>query len=79
MHQDAVGHTDGRSGTCLLKRTQPNSAERALDYAKETIAAVCRDEVGIEKLVISKGYTKGREDYKNKQIHIELAERMKER
>lgn len=78
MHQNAVRHTDGRSGTCLLD-SQPNSAERALDYAKETIAAVCRDEVGIEKLVISKGYTKGREDYKNKQIHIELAERMKER
>ena len=51
----------------------------AIAYTKQTIAALLQNKVDISLLIISKSLSGDAEDYKNKQPHVELAERMRKR
>ena len=56
-----------------------DAAERAVDYVKGIVADLQQGRVDTSKLVISKAYTKGAEEYAAKQAHVELVKRIKRR
>jgi DNA polymerase delta subunit 1 len=53
--------------------------EKAKTYVKGVISDLLQDKVDTSLLVISKGLTKPADEYKNKQPHTELAEKMRQR
>lgn len=67
--------------TCLKKILIERSTQGALDYTKSVIADLLQNKLDISMLVITKALGKGAEadDYKAKQAHVELAERMRKR
>ncbi|CAM9020652.1 unnamed protein product [Wickerhamomyces anomalus] len=58
----------------ILEKRDVKSAE---SYVKQTIADLLQDRVDMQQLVITKALS--RQDYANKQPHVELAERMRKR
>lgn len=50
--------------------------EGALQYTRGEIAKLLTGQIDYAELIISKGYTKDAKDYRSKQPHIELAQRM---
>lgn len=48
-------------------------------HVKTTIGRLLRNEIDLSELVISKALSKAEEEYDNKQAHVELAKRMRER
>ena len=67
--------------TCLRKILVERSVGGAVDYVKQVISDLLQNKLDISMLVITKALGKGAdaEDYKSKQAHVELAERMKKR
>ncbi|KAI8977005.1 DNA polymerase family B-domain-containing protein [Mycotypha africana] len=62
---------------CLDKLLIERDVEGAQVYVKQTIADLLQNKVDLSQLVITKALSKT--DYENKQAHVELAKRMKER
>ncbi|TID23937.1 hypothetical protein CANINC_003098 [Pichia inconspicua] len=56
---------------------EDRNVEEAEEYVKQTIADLLQNKVDLSQLVISKQLS--RQDYANKQPHVELAERMRKR
>lgn len=56
---------------------EDRNVEEAEEYVKRTIADLLQNKVDLSQLVISKQLS--RQDYANKQPHVELAERMRKR
>jgi DNA polymerase delta subunit 1 len=67
--------------TCLRKILVERSVPSAIDYVKQVISDLLQNKLDISMLVITKALGKGAdaEDYKAKQAHVELAERMRKR
>lgn len=65
--------------TCLRKILIEQRVDEAVNFAKEQIAALLQNRIDISLLIITKSLSGDAEDYKNKQPHVELAERMKKR
>lgn len=67
--------------TCLWKILVDRSTEDAVAYIKEVISDLLQNKLDISLLVITKALGKGADsdDYKAKQAHVELAERMRKR
>ncbi|KAF9581072.1 DNA-directed DNA polymerase delta [Lunasporangiospora selenospora] len=63
--------------TCLRKILIDKDVIGAQDYTKQVIADLLQNKVDMAQLVITKALSKI--DYANKQAHVELAERMKQR
>jgi DNA polymerase delta subunit 1 len=88
---DSKGLETVRRDNCLLVRRMVESCLRkilidrdvngAINYTKNVIADLLQNRVDISLLVITKGLKKtvDQEDYKVKQAHTELAERMRKR
>lgn len=56
---------------------EERNVEKAERYVKQTIADLLQNRVDLSQLVITKAYSK--QEYDGKQVHIELAKRMKKR
>jgi DNA polymerase delta subunit 1 len=65
--------------TCLRKILIDQSVEEAVSYAKSQISALLQNKIDISLLIITKSLSGDAEEYKNKQPHVELAERMRKR
>ena len=65
--------------TVLKKILIDRDLDGAQDYVRETISSLLQNKIDLSMLVITKALTKRDEDYKAKQAHVELAERMKKR
>ncbi|KAL0953498.1 hypothetical protein HGRIS_004725 [Hohenbuehelia grisea] len=63
--------------TCLHKMLIDRDVKAAEDYTKQTISELLQNKIDMSQLVITKALAKA--DYANKQAHVELAERMKQR
>ncbi|GAB1214650.1 DNA-directed DNA polymerase delta [Aspergillus terreus] len=63
--------------TVLHKILIDRDIDGAQEYVKETISDLLQNKIDMSKLVITKALSK--DDYKAKQAHVELAERMKKR
>ncbi len=63
--------------TCLRKILIDRDVGGAVEYAKSQISALLQGRVDMSMLVITKSYAK--DDYKNRQPHVELVEKMKKR
>lgn len=63
--------------TVLKKILIDRDLDGAQDYVKETISSLLQNKIDLSMLVITKALSKS--DYKAKQAHVELAERMKKR
>ncbi|KAG0364263.1 putative delta DNA polymerase [Gamsiella multidivaricata] len=63
--------------TCLRKILIDRDVVGAQDYTKQIIADLLQNKIDMAQLVITKALSKT--DYANKQAHVELAERMKQR
>jgi DNA polymerase delta subunit 1 len=61
--------------TLMLKKDR----EGAKNIIRKATARLKAGEIDVSELVITKGYSKPEEEYKNKQIHIELVKKMKKR
>lgn len=55
------------------------SVQGAIDFVKGTISDLLMNRLDISHLVITKAFTKSADEYENKQAHIALVERMRER
>lgn len=64
---------------CLQKLLIDRDKDGAVAFAKNTISDLLCNRVDISQLVITKELTKKDEDYKAKQAHVELADRMRKR
>lgn len=65
--------------TVLRKILMERSVASAVAYTKSVIADLLQNRVDISLLVITKALSGTSADYKGKQAHVELAERMRER
>ena len=67
--------------TCLRMILMDRSVQGAISYTKGVIADLLQNRIDLSMLVITKALGKGAEsdDYKAKQAHVELAERMRKR
>jgi DNA polymerase delta subunit 1 len=67
--------------TCLQKILIERSVQGALDYTKSMIADLLQNKLDLSLLVITKALGKSADssEYSNKQAHVELAERMRQR
>ncbi|KAG0298991.1 DNA-directed DNA polymerase delta [Dissophora globulifera] len=63
--------------TCLRKILIDRDVTGAQEYTKQIIADLLQNKIDMAQLVITKALSKT--DYANKQAHVELAERMKQR
>jgi len=79
VRRDNCGLVRTVIGTCLRKILIDHSVDDAVAYTKETIAALLQNKVDISLLIITKSLSGKSEDYANKQAHVELAKRMRER
>ncbi|KAJ5068595.1 DNA polymerase delta catalytic subunit [Anaeramoeba ignava] len=64
---------------CLEKILIEQNVEGAIEYTKQTISNLLRNQLDISLLIITKALTKSGKEYKNKQPHSELVEKMKVR
>lgn len=55
------------------------SSELAIRYCRNQIADLLNNRIDLSLLVISKSMSKSADEYKNKQVHVELAQRMRKR
>jgi len=62
---------------CLNKILIDQDSEGAKEYCKQVISDLLLNRIDLSMLVITKQFTKA--DYENKQAHVELAIRMKQR
>lgn len=65
--------------TCLRKVLIDEDVDGAVRYVKDQISDLLQNKIDISLLIISKSLSKGAEDYKSKQPHTELAERIRKR
>ena len=65
--------------TCLQKILVDRNPNGAVEFVKQTISDLLCNRIDISQLVITKELTKTDEDYKNKQAHVELANKMRKR
>eukprot|EP00455_Lapot_gusevi_P013195 TRINITY_DN1637_c0_g3_i3.p1 TRINITY_DN1637_c0_g3~~TRINITY_DN1637_c0_g3_i3.p1 ORF type:complete len:670 (+),score=201.46 TRINITY_DN1637_c0_g3_i3:299-2011(+) len=67
--------------TCLHKILIERSVETAVEYTKQLISDLLCNRLDLSLLVITKalGKSASSDDYANKQAHVELAERMRQR
>ncbi|KZV72219.1 hypothetical protein PENSPDRAFT_751123 [Peniophora sp. CONT] len=63
--------------TCLHKMLIDRDVKGAEEYTKRAISDLLQNKIDMSQLVITKALSKA--DYANKQAHVELAERMKQR
>jgi DNA polymerase delta subunit 1 len=63
--------------TCLRKILIDQKVDEAVNYAKSQISALLHNRIDISLLIVSKSISGG--DYKNKQPHVEVAEKMRKR
>eukprot|EP00406_Dinophysis_acuminata_P029517 CAMPEP_0179354630 /NCGR_PEP_ID=MMETSP0797-20121207/76951_1 /TAXON_ID=47934 /ORGANISM="Dinophysis acuminata, Strain DAEP01" /LENGTH=264 /DNA_ID=CAMNT_0021069741 /DNA_START=62 /DNA_END=853 /DNA_ORIENTATION=+ len=65
---------------CLHLLLRERAPERAIAYVQDTLAALRQGDVDARLLVVSKALVRsGAEDYAAKQVHVELAERIRQR
>jgi len=84
VRRDWCNLTSNTLKTCLDLILKEGKIAEAIALAKEKVERLqnfnlTKDSSLLEDLVITKRYTKGAKAYKNKQPHIQLVERMKER
>lgn len=60
----------------ILKEQDP---KKAFDYVREVLKKIQRNEISIEKLIITKSVTKPIRSYKGVQPHVELVKKMRRR
>eukprot|EP00658_Telonema_sp_P-2_P059811 TRINITY_DN48917_c0_g1_i1.p1 TRINITY_DN48917_c0_g1~~TRINITY_DN48917_c0_g1_i1.p1 ORF type:complete len:808 (-),score=162.02 TRINITY_DN48917_c0_g1_i1:121-2544(-) len=65
--------------TCLKKILMDRDVKGAVEYTKGVISDLLQNKMDLSMLVITKAVSKGVEEYANKQAHIELMNRMRER
>ena len=65
--------------TCLQKILVERNPNGAVDFVKQTISDLLCNRIDISQLVITKELTKTDDEYKAKQAHVELANKMKKR
>ncbi|KAK2962524.1 putative DNA polymerase delta catalytic subunit [Blattamonas nauphoetae] len=65
--------------TCLQKILVERDIEGAQSFTKQIISDLLQNKIDLSLLLISKQLTRSAEQYENKQPHVELAKRMKER
>jgi len=65
--------------TCLQKILIGKDISGAIEFVKKTISDLLKNQIDLSLLIISKSLSKHSEDYKNKQPHSELVERMRKR
>jgi DNA polymerase delta subunit 1 len=64
---------------CLQKLLIERDPQGAIEYAKQTISDLLCNRIDISNLVITKELTKTDKEYANKQVHCELANKMRKR
>lgn len=79
VRRDTCGLVRTVIGTCLRKILVERSVAGAVAYTKDSIASLLQNKVDISLLIITKSLSGKSEDYVNKQAHVELANRMRER
>jgi DNA polymerase delta subunit 1 len=81
VRRDNCGLVRAVVDTVLRKILIDRSVPGALEYVKQVVADLLQNKLDISMLVITKALGKGAdaEDYKAKQAHVELAERMRKR
>jgi DNA polymerase I len=84
VRRDWCNLTSNTLKTCLDLILKEGKIAEAITLAKEKVDKLqnfnlTKDSSLLEDLIITKRYTKGAKAYKNKQPHIQLVERMKER
>lgn len=65
--------------SCLKKILIDRDVDGAVALAKKTISDLLQNKIDISLLIISKSLSGTADDYKNKQPHVELAEKMRKR
>merc|ERR1719369_476302 len=65
--------------TCLQKILVERNPNGAVDFVKQTISDLLCNRIDISQLVITKELTRNDDEYKAKQAHVELANKMKKR
>ncbi|KAG9509671.1 DNA polymerase delta catalytic subunit, partial [Fragariocoptes setiger] len=65
--------------TCLERILMKRDPNGAIEHAKHIISDLLRNKVDISHLVITKEYSKDEKEYKGKQAHVELVNRIKAR
>lgn len=65
--------------TCLRKILIDQNVEDAVNYAKSQISSLLQNKIDVSLLIVSKSLSVESDDYKNKQPHVELAEKMRKR
>ncbi|ELR25172.1 polymerase (DNA directed), delta 1, catalytic subunit [Acanthamoeba castellanii str. Neff] len=88
-HMDAKGIETVRRDNCALVRNVvqecldriliERNIDSAVDYVKQIISDLLCNRLDLSLLVITKQISRNSEDYKAKQAHVELAERMAKR
>jgi len=73
---DLVSESLYRTLEIILKEQTP---KKALEYIKSIIRMIDRNEVPVEKLVVTKSISKSLKDYKGIQPHIELVKKLRKR
>jgi DNA polymerase delta subunit 1 len=65
--------------TCLDQFLIERNVEAAITYVKNIISDLLQNKIDLSLLVITKALSKEGKEYKSKQAHVELVERMKKR
>merc|ERR1719244_634795 len=65
--------------TCLHRILVERNPNGAVDFVKQTISDLLCNRIDISQLVITKELTRNDDEYKAKQAHVELANKMKKR
>merc|ERR1719410_2672469 len=65
--------------SCLHKILVERNPNGAVDFVKQTISDLLCNRIDISQLVITKELTRNDDEYKAKQAHVELANKMKKR
>jgi DNA polymerase I len=73
---DLTGETLKNTLNIILREQNP---KKALAYIKEIIMKLGRNEIPVEKLVVTKSISKSLKEYKGVQPHIEVMKKMKKR
>lgn len=73
---DLTGETLNNTLSIILREKNP---KKALAYIKDIITALGKNEIPVEKLVVTKSISKSLKEYKGVQPHIEVMKKMKKR
>jgi len=65
--------------TCLRKILIDQDVKGATNYAKSQISALLNNKIDLSLLIVSKSLSGDGSSYKNKQPHVEVAEKMRKR